>query len=318
MEGKDISLVIPLFNEQETIQTLINSIARQTVQPGCIVLVDAGSADNTVTRARELTGMDNRYRILEAGRAMPGEARNRGAAAVTTPWIAFTDAGIQLEDHWLENLIQEANRSGADIIYGNYAPQVHRPFEKYATITYVAPCVPGQIRGKFIASALLKKEVWEKTGGFPNWRAAEDLHFMEETGRLGFKNATAPNAMVYWQLRQNLKSTFQRFKLYSTYNVWAGRQRYWHYGVARQYGLVLIFILLTLFIHWAFILFIPLWLLARALKRIYLHRHEFGTRDLFNPVAWCRIMGLTLAIDMATFAGWWKALQKQTSVIPNR
>ncbi len=309
IEGKAISLVIPVFNESATIAMLIDSIDRQTLQPGEVIFIDAGSLDNTVRLTRELKNADSRYRVIEAGRAMPGKARNIGVAAAATEWIAFTDAGIKLATNWLEELVKKNNEDArASIIYGNYHPVVNSFFERCAAIAYVSPLFPGKIRGKFIASCLLKKEVWEKAGGFPDLRATEDLIFIEKAEQLGYKTAPAPEANVHWQLRPGISSTFKRFDLYSKYNVWAGRQAFWHYGVARQYALMVVFILLGIFHHWYWFLLVPVWLAARVTKRIYIHRHEFGIRTIFNPAVFFMVMLITLVIDAATFTGWIKAL----------
>lgn len=305
----NLSLVIPLKNEASSIEILIKSILSQEFHPFEIILVDGGSTDNTVQLARELTKADSRFRVIEAGKAMPGRGRNIGVANASCDWIAFTDAGINLDAHWLKNLVKTAKENpAAAIVYGNYSPQLNSFFDKCATIAYVSPAIPGSIRGKFIASCLLKKEVWEKSGGFPDWRATEDLVFMENAEKAGFQVAVAPEAMVYWQLRPGIASTFKRFDLYSKYNVWAGRQAFWHYGVARQYAIMLIPVLLAVFHSWYWLLLIPAWMMARTAKRIVLHRSEFGWKPLFNPAVFFIIMVITLVIDAATFSGWIKAL----------
>ncbi len=40
-----ISLVIPLYNEEDSLEKLVESINRQTFQPDEIILVDGGSTD---------------------------------------------------------------------------------------------------------------------------------------------------------------------------------------------------------------------------------------------------------------------------------
>jgi len=305
----NLALVIPLKNEGSTIEILIKSILTQTLQPSEIILVDGGSTDNTVQFAKKISKDDSRFRIIEAGIAMPGKGRNIGVAHAKSEWIAFTDAGICLDKNWLKNLVLAAGKNNETaIIYGNYSPQINSFFDKCATIAYVTPATPGNIRGKFIASCLLKKQVWEKTGGFPDWRATEDLVFMENAEKAGFQVAVAPDAMVYWQLRPGIASTFKRFDLYSKYNVWAGRQAYWHYGVARQYALMAMFVLLGIFHFWYWILLLPLWMAARVVKRIFIHRNEFGLKTLFNPAVFFMVMVITLVIDAATFSGWIKAI----------
>ncbi len=304
-----VSLIVPLYNESASIDRLINSLKNQSAQPEEIILVDGGSSDNTVEILKGILGGDDQFRIVEAGRAMPGKARNIGIELAKNGWIALTDAGIRLDPQWLEILWKktELNPETA-IVFGNFSPELHTFFDRCAMISYVAPLRPQSIRTKFIASCLLRKEVWEKVKGFPDWRATEDLVFIEKAEQLGFKSAIAPDAMVYWELRRGLGSTFRRFEMYSKYNVWAGRQAFWHYGVARQYAFVLAVILMTIFHRWYWILLVPVWMLARVAKRIFAHRHEFGLGTLLNPLVWVMVMIITLSIDAATFSGWIQAI----------
>ena len=304
-----VSLVIPVFNESRSIAGLIDTIKGQSFQPEEIILVDGGSTDNTVQVIKKITADDPRYRIIEIGPAMPGKGRNEGVRNAHCEWIAFTDAGIWLERDWLNHLVMKSGKEPrAAIIYGNYSPEINRFFDKCAAITYVPPMIPGKIRGKFIASSMIKKEVWETTGGFPDWRAAEDLAFMEKAEKAGYMALDASYALVHWQLRQGIISTFKRFDLYSKWNVWAGKQAAWHYGVARQYAFMLISLLLAIFHSWYWILAIPAWLMARVAKRILLHRYEFGIATLFNPFVFGTVLFITLVIDTATFTGWIKAI----------
>lgn len=304
-----VSLIIPVYNESRTIGKLINTIQNQTYFPDEIIIVDGGSTDDTVSLIKELTTGDHRYRLIEAGRAMPGKGRNIGSSNAKNEWISYTDAGIELNNEWLQKLVEaKENLPEASIVYGNYSPQIKSLFDKCATITYVAPFVQDKIRGKTIVSILLKKEVWEKAGGFPDWRAAEDLVFMEKAELLGYRTTTAPGAMAKWELQPNLTSTYKKFMIYSAYNVWGGRQKYWHYGILKHYLFVSALIALGVFHHWLWFLGVPLWLLARVLKRIYQHRYQFGTNSLFNPAIIFMVAVISLTIDLATFSGWVKAL----------
>jgi glycosyltransferase involved in cell wall biosynthesis len=306
--NKQVSLVIPVFNESETILSLIQSIREQSLQPDEVIFVDGGSTDQTVLLIRSETKNDSRFKLIEAGRAMPGKGRNIGTAAAGHDWIAYTDAGITLDPHWMMQLVKTREETGADIIYGNFSPQVYSLFEKAAAIAYVPALQPGQIRTKSIASCLLRKSIWEKAGGFPDWRATEDLVFIERADKASAKITTAVAAMVSWKLRPGLVSTFKKFTLYSAYNVWAGRQAFWHYGIARQYLFLIPFILLGIFHSWLWLLAIPAWLGARTAKRAWMHRYEYGTRALSSPVLLFLVALITLTIDLATYTGWVKAL----------
>lgn len=310
MSGSDtVSLVIPLYNEEKTISALIASIRDQVVQPDEVIFYNGSSDDRTLAILNDLTGNDPRYKVITGDRAMPGEARNRATSAATGTWIAYTDAGIKLDRGWLKELTEAAKENPqSEIIYGDYTPQRNSFFEKCAAIAYTEPKKPKGIRGRFIASCLVRKTAWERVGGFPKWRAAEDLIFMEEIEKSGLPPAFAPSANVYWLLRTNLKDTFRRFSLYSKNNVWANRQAYWHYGILKQYLLVAVLTTgVSFFSLWGLLL-IPCWYLARVLKRLFVNRYEYGLPEMMNPVLILNVFIITLTIDIATFTGWWNAL----------
>jgi len=291
---------------------LILSIDRQTLAPDEVILVDGGSTDETVRLARKLTGGDGKYRIIEAGEATPGRGRNVGMAAARNEWIALTDAGIRLEPTWLECLVQAVERDpDLQLVYGNCEPVENSFFERCAALAYVSPAhetPSGRMRGPFIASSLLRRSVWRSVGGFPDLRAAEDLVFMERIKERGFKTGWAPSAVVWWQLRPTLVSTFQKFVLYSKHNVWAGRQWDWHYGVARAYLIALPFFLLAL-IHTTWWMTVPVSIaLARVAKSIWRKREGKKLFPLLDPAQFAGVLVILGAIDLATFVGWAQAV----------
>jgi hypothetical protein len=123
------------------------------------------------------------------------------------------------------------------VVFGAYEPQTATFFLECAAAAYVAPKQKrpgGRMRGPSIASCLLRRNLWRAVGGFPDLRAAQDLIFMERCQQVG-KIAWTSLALVRRQLQPSLVATFRRFAIYSYHNVLAGRQRHWHYGIARQY-----------------------------------------------------------------------------------
>jgi len=306
-----VSLVVPLRNEVTTVSALIASIRCQTRQPDEVILVDGGSTDQTVVVARRLTCADSRYQVLIAGEATPGRGRNVGITAARYDWIALTDAGICLESTWLERLCDEIVRDpNLDVVFGNYEPVTASKFECYASLAYVAPkhtVLGGRTRAPSIASALLRRSAWQAVGGFPDLRAAEDLIFIERIQAAGYNVGRAPGATVWWKLQPSLRTTFRKFTLYSKHNVWASRQRYWHYGIARQYVIALAFLLLAaLYSSW-WLLVPVIGAVARVGKRIFAQRDGRGVIWLINPLQFLGV-GLILAtIDAATFIGWIQA-----------
>lgn len=297
------------------VDQLIESIGRQTRKPDEVIFVDGGSSDGTIEILRRVCEQDSHFRLIEASRSLPGQGRNIGVANAAFDWIAFTDAGNRLEPEWLEQLIEVAKADPETaIVCGNFEPIADSFFKQCAAIAYVPDRTArenGTVRGPFIASSLVRRDVWHSAGGFPDLRAAEDLIFFEEIERKGFKFNWAPRATVHWEMQPTFASTFRRFFLYSCVNVWAKRQRYWHFGVLRWYALALPFFALA---AWKS----PWWLLlplagvcARVGRRIWRNREGHPTFWVMNPLRFGYVLLITLVLDLATFAGWAKALFKR-------
>ena len=65
------------------------------------------------------------------GRRHAGKGRNIGVANARYDWIAFTDAGIRVEESWLERLIEGAERDNQiDVIYGSDEPAAETFFQR--------------------------------------------------------------------------------------------------------------------------------------------------------------------------------------------
>lgn len=310
----EVSLVIPVRDEAASLPALLASIASQTRRPDEVVFVDGGSKDNSAAILRAAIESDRSIRLIEAGDATPGRGRNIGIAAAHHACIALTDAGMRLEQTWLERLVEVIeNDTSIDVVYGNYEPEINSFFERCAALCYVSPKQTrpgGAMRGPSIASALIRRDVWRTVGGFPDLRAAEDLTFMERIDQHAYKIEWAPTATVWWHLRPSLSSTFQKFVVYSMHNVWAGRQWDWHYGLAKKYLASLPFLVLGLgHSFWWFIVPVLIFL-ARVAKNIWVRREDRGMLWLLNPAQFFVTAVVLAAIDLATFIGWVRALIK--------
>lgn len=303
----EVSVVVPVLNEEATIFQLLESLWVQTRPAAEIILVDGGSTDRTLRTAEGylLRGMP--LKILRLERAFPGEGRNHGAAAAKNNLIAFTDAGVQVNSRWLEKLIEPMERDASvDVVYGHLEPITDTFFKECAALAFVpAPADRGgvRIRAPFIVSSLMKRAVWEEVDGFPPYRAAEDLIFMEAIEKKNFKIAYAPEAVAYWQIPDDWARTFWRFADYSRHNLIARRARYWHYGVARLYGASAIFLVLAL-VH------SPVWtllpvagLVGRSVNTAYKKCCAFTFRDVFRPKRLLYLVGLLILLDAATMWG---------------
>jgi len=304
-----VSVVIPVFNEASSIGPLLEALLAQTLPPDEIVITDAGSSDNTKEIISDYVHRGAPVRLVSSGRALPGRARNLAASQAHNEWLALIDAGTFPEKNWLESLVARAPE--ADVVYGTYEPVTDSLFKVCAAISYIAPSYYYEgtlIRPTSVASALIKRSVWDSVGGFPeHLRSAEDLLFMQKIEGARFTIARAPHAKVNWQLKASVWSTFTRLTSYARNNMRAGLWSQWQRPVFERYGLLLLSCLPALFLGmWWLLVSVALWLAllgARAIVNLRRNRVCYPANLITYIKRFLVLVPLLALIDAATFLG---------------
>ncbi|HEY5657398.1 MAG TPA: glycosyltransferase family 2 protein, partial [Myxococcota bacterium] len=87
-----ISVLLPVFDAGPTLDACLRSIARQRETDFECVLVDDGSRDESLARARRFAAGDARFRVIAAPHAGLVAALQRGLAHCRAPLVARMDA----------------------------------------------------------------------------------------------------------------------------------------------------------------------------------------------------------------------------------
>lgn len=103
-----ISVVIPLYNKENHIAKTIESVLKQTYTDFEIVIIDDGSADNSVSIAESIK--DPRIRIIRQRNQGVSAARNNGILAAKGEFVALLDADDDWSPEFLETQINLANK----------------------------------------------------------------------------------------------------------------------------------------------------------------------------------------------------------------
>ena len=266
-------------------------------------------------------------RLVSGQEAYPGEGRNRGIETARHDVIALTDAGVRPHPEWLERLCEPLERDPAiAVVYGTYEPITNTFFEECAALAYVPTRLGSDkehIRGPSTASMLIRKEVWAALGGFPPYRASEDLIFIERVDQGGFKTAYAPLARCYWELAPGWRATFHRFAVYSYHNLVAGRGKYWHRGVMRQYVIAAPFVVLAVVNHYLWFAVPLVGFAVRVSRTMWWKRNEFEMKAPLHPLRWVAVALVLCLIDIATWAGtvgwiWRRVISRVSRLRPGR
>lgn len=121
-QGEEVSVVIPAYRAAATIGRALESVARQTVRPGRVIVVDDGSDDGTEAAARDaaarLEGLP--VTVLRQANAGPGAARNKALREAGGRYVAFLDADDEWLPEKLERSLGRLAETGADLVAHDY------------------------------------------------------------------------------------------------------------------------------------------------------------------------------------------------------
>ncbi|GGI43432.1 glycosyltransferase family 2 protein [Mammaliicoccus stepanovicii] len=172
-----VSVIIPVYNAEETITETIASIHSQHSHE--IICINDGSKDNSSTVISNL----NHPNVVLVNRENKGAAasRNEGISLAQGEYIMFCDADDKLGDNIIDNMIKEIETYNTDIVVG----QVHHligekvyPISTYKDLKAVhvtdLNSTPEVIQSIGPYGKLYKKSKLE------NIRFDEDITFCEE------------------------------------------------------------------------------------------------------------------------------------------
>lgn len=98
--SRSVSVVVPAYNEAETIEECARAIVAQLGDNDEIIVVDNNSSDGTVKKAQAVVG--SRGRVIHEAQQGLVYARNAGMNAARGEIIVRVDADTIIQDGWLE------------------------------------------------------------------------------------------------------------------------------------------------------------------------------------------------------------------------
>jgi glycosyltransferase involved in cell wall biosynthesis len=112
-----LSIVVPVFNEEKTIETILERI-EQTRFEKEVIIVDDFSTDGTRNILRNK--YDGRHKLLYHDRNMgKGAALKTGFAHVTGDIVIIQDADLEYDPAEYERLVEPIIRGKADVVFGS-------------------------------------------------------------------------------------------------------------------------------------------------------------------------------------------------------
>lgn len=158
------SVVIPAFNEEESIAKAIRSIKKQNIgrENFEIIVANNNSDDNTAAVAKR-SGAD---KVVLEKRMGTNLARQKGVSASKGEIVAFMDADSTAPSGWLESIKKNISKKGVVAVSGPY--KFGKPFPDFI-MWRVYPLIP-----KIMSSITRKRGGIIIGGNFAAYRSAID------------------------------------------------------------------------------------------------------------------------------------------------
>jgi cellulose synthase/poly-beta-1,6-N-acetylglucosamine synthase-like glycosyltransferase len=224
MTHPKVSIIIPAYNEEKTIEVCIQSLLGLTYPKNRyeILIVDNNSTDDTPQ-------IIQKYEVLylREKNQSPAAARNLGIKKAKGEIIAFIDADCVADKNWLINLIKGFNTNTKIAGVGGKI-RVFRPsnmIEKFGNLhlynqNKFVKGTEGQLPFLASGNCAYKTGILKKVGLFDtSFITSEDNDLGWRVHFLGYQLAYAPKAIVYHQMPKTLFLVLKRQFIYGRDNA---------------------------------------------------------------------------------------------------
>jgi glycosyltransferase involved in cell wall biosynthesis len=115
-------VVIPALNEERHVGSLLSDVFGQTRRADEVIVVDAGSEDDTVSIVERFPGV-----VLLDGSPPVAKGRNLGGRRTHGDVVVFLDADVRLPEGFFEGLLEEFEKDRLDVACPRYVPHGSTP-----------------------------------------------------------------------------------------------------------------------------------------------------------------------------------------------
>ncbi len=171
---QNISIIVPTYNQRESLRALIIALQKQSYQNFELVLVDNGPDRRNFEHVNQvLKDLSYTAKVIQTTKNIgPGGGRNLGVKHAQYPILAFTDDDCIPDMNWVESISNAFDKKDVEIIFGKV----------YSAIPSNRPYIHAfDLSGKVFGSGncAISKDLFIKVGGFDTFLNtwAEDFEF---------------------------------------------------------------------------------------------------------------------------------------------
>jgi glycosyltransferase involved in cell wall biosynthesis len=115
-----VSVIVPAYNEENTIASVLDALLREVPDVHEIIVVDDGSKDRTAILAEEFAQTNHHVRLIrQPCNKGKTAALKAGFAASTGDIVLVQDADLEYDPVDIPMLVEPINQGKADVVYGS-------------------------------------------------------------------------------------------------------------------------------------------------------------------------------------------------------
>lgn len=203
----ELSVIIPVLNEEAYIGRLLDCLAQQDYVDFEIVVADSASEDKTVEVAKSY-GDRLDLSVVEQQTGLKGVsyARNLGAARAEGEFLLFLDADGVFSDDFLRIMVSEFKRRRLGIATARFWINSAHPLDVFgaclvAVYAWAVEHTAHPLAGGYCI--MVKREYHEKIGGFdPTYTLAEDHQYAAAVVAAGGAFAYIRKTKIIFEMRR--------------------------------------------------------------------------------------------------------------------
>ncbi len=214
------SIIIPVYNRPEELDELLASIQHQEFLGSFEVCIIEDGSDLKSNLIVEKYTNKLSITYFEKENSGPGDSRNFGMKQANGNYFIILDSDVILPKNYLSIIDKQLELNFTDAFGGPDAAHPNfTPLQKAINYSMTSFLTTGGIRGKkngfgtFQPRSFnmgLSKTAFEKTKGFSDMRAGEDIDLTFRLWEEGFKTQLIEEAFVYHKRRNSIAGFFKQ------------------------------------------------------------------------------------------------------------
>jgi cellulose synthase/poly-beta-1,6-N-acetylglucosamine synthase-like glycosyltransferase len=217
------SVIVPVYNDASNLARLLEGLAKQTVCPIEILVVNDGSKDESPQVAEKWTSdhPDRNLALISQKQSGPATARNNGAKQAKGDLLLFVDSDCEPAEDWVEKMVVPFTDERVVGVQGCYRTKQREIVARFSQFEiedrYLRMRKSEWIDFIGTYSAAYRRDVFLEYGCFDDRfpiASGEDVDFSFRLAAQGLKMVFQPEAVVYHQhprtLWRYLKQKFWR------------------------------------------------------------------------------------------------------------